>query len=111
MEDFFDGADAMAKAMAYASAVATQGAPTKAPIPPSEPIFVKEGTQAEKVVTKESAPTPAEIPTPQKGVTTVGVFQTQSTTPATPFSISLSQAMKDGSSLVVTLSSIPSSSI
>lgn len=44
MEDFFDGADAVAEAMAYASAVATQGALTKAPIPPSEPIFVKEGT-------------------------------------------------------------------
>lgn len=44
MEDFFDGADAVVEAMAYASAVATQGAPTKAPIPPSELIFVKEGT-------------------------------------------------------------------
>ena len=39
MEGFFDGADDIAKAMASALTVATQGVPTEAPIPPFEPII------------------------------------------------------------------------
>jgi len=72
MEGFFDEANDVVEAMASSSAVAAQGAPAKALVPPSEPIFAKESTQAERVVTVESAPIPIEIPTPQKGVTLVG---------------------------------------
>ena len=39
MEGFFDGADDIAKAMASALTVATQGVPTEAPIPPFKPII------------------------------------------------------------------------
>ena len=37
MEGLFDGADIATKAMTFAS-TATQGAPTKAPIPPPKPL-------------------------------------------------------------------------
>ncbi|KAL0005293.1 hypothetical protein SO802_012854 [Lithocarpus litseifolius] len=70
---------------------------------------------------KTSPPPPSAIterrtPTPQKGVTSAGASQIGSTSPATPSIISasdpfvaLSQVVKDGSSLVVTPSSIPRS--
>ena len=60
------------------------------PIPPPKPVPTEESTQAERV--GESVPISAEIPTPQKEVTP---------TDASPFVV-LSQAIKDGSSLVVT---------
>ena len=63
-----------------------------------------------------SVPSLTEIPTPQKEVTPTSASQTGSVSLATPPVISasdsfvaLSQAVKDGSSLVVTPSSIPSS--
>lgn len=80
------------------------------------PWLTEESTQVERVVTGEFTPTPIEIPTPQKGITPVGLSLTKSTSLATPPVIStsdpfiaLSQAVKDGSCLVVTPSSIPSS--
>ena len=64
----------------------------------------------------ETAPIPVETLTPQEGVVPPTVVQTEVASPATPLVIStsdpfatLSQVVKDGSSLVVTLSSIPSS--
>ena len=112
----FYGANVVAEAMASASAAAAQGALIKALVPPSEPISTEKSTQDERVITGESAPIPTEIPTPQKGFTPAMASQTESISPATPLIIStndpfiaLSQAMKDGSSLVVTPSSIPRS--
>ena len=77
----------MAEAMAYASTVATQGASAEAPIPTFEPIFAEESTQAERVVTRESAPILTKIPTPQKGVTPAMVSQTENTSLTTSFVI------------------------
>ena len=51
MEGFFDGPNAVAEAMASASAATEYRAPAEASIPPFEPIFAEEGTQAERVVT------------------------------------------------------------
>ena len=116
IEGFFDGAEAMAETMASASIATAQGALTKALVPPSKPISIEESTQAKKVAIEEFAPITTEIPTPQKGVSPTGASQTKSTSLATPLVIStsnpfiaLSQAMRDGSSLVVTPSSIPNS--
>lgn len=113
IEGFFDEADIVVEAMASAFAVA-QGALTKTPIPSPRLGPVEESTQTKRV--GESVPTLAEIPTPQKGVTLAGASQTRSASPATPFIISasdplvtLSHAMKYGTSLVVTPSSIPRS--
>ena len=61
MEGFFDEADVMVEAMAFASAVA-QGTPIKAPIPPPKPISVEESTQTERV--GKFIPILAEVPTP-----------------------------------------------
>ena len=109
MKRFFDGADAMTEAMASASTIVAQGVPIEALVFPSEPISVEDSTQDERVVTRESAPILVEIPIP------IEASQTMSTCHATPPIISasdpfisLSHAMKDGSSLVVTPSSIPS---
>lgn len=116
IEGFFDKADAVAKAMASSAAAAEQGAPAETLVLSSEPIPTEKSTQAERVVSSESASIPAKIPTPQKEVTPTGASQTESTSPLTPLVISaidpflaLSQAVKNGSSLVVTQSSIPSS--
>lgn len=116
MEGFFDGADAVAKAMASDFAATAQGAPIEAPNPPFEPVSTEERTQVERVATEESAPIPTNISTPQKGVSLVGESWIESTSLATPHVISasdpfitLSQAVKDGFSLVVTASSIPNS--
>ena len=43
MEGLFDEADIATKAMTFAS-TATQGAPTKAPIPPPKPVPTEEST-------------------------------------------------------------------
>ena len=98
--------------MASASAVA-QGAPVETFIPLAEPSSIEEGAQTERVC--EFASTPTKTPTPQKGVTLAVASQTKSASPVMPLVISisdpfavLSQAVKDGSSLVVTPSSIPS---
>ena len=111
MEGFFDGAN-VAIATPTPSTTA-HGVPTKAPIPPSEPIPKKEGTHTEKV--SKTTPIPTRTPISPKGVI-LAVAQTEATSPILPLVIStsdpfaaLSQAVKDGSSLVVTPSSIPSS--
>ena len=112
MEGFFDEADVMAEAMSSTS-TATQGAPAEAPIPPPNPVPIEKSTQAERL--GEFVPIPTKIPTPQKEVSPVGAPQIGNASPTTPHVISacnpfvaFSQAMKDGSSLVVT-PSIPSS--
>ena len=101
VEGFFDGVDVVAEVMASAS-TAAQGGPTEAPIPPHKPVPTKGSTQAT-------------IPTPQKEVTPTYASRTGSASLATPSIISasdpfvaLSQAVKDGFSLVVT-HSLPSS--
>ena len=112
VEGFFNGVDVVAEVMASAS-IAAQGDPTEAPIPPPKPIPTKGSTQAERV--GKSVPILAEIPTPQKEVTPTYASRTGSASLATPSIISasdpfvaLSQAVKDGFSLVVT-HSLPSS--
>lgn len=69
MEGFFDRADAVAEVMASASATVVQRAVVEALVPPSKPIPPEESTQAERVVSSESAPILVEILTPQKEVT------------------------------------------
>ena len=108
MEGFFDEVDVVAEAMATAASTATQGVPVKTLIPSAKLVPVNDGTHTERV--SELAPIPTKTPTPQKGPAPQIAF------PATPLVIStsdpfvgLSQAVKDGSSLVVTPSSIPSS--
>ncbi|KAK9998115.1 hypothetical protein SO802_017718 [Lithocarpus litseifolius] len=100
------------RAMAFTPAVA-QGVPAKVPIPSPKPGPVEESAQTERV--GESTSILTEIPTPQKRVTSIGASQSSSASPATPLVISasdpfvaLSQAVKNGSSMVVTPSSIPS---
>ena len=113
-EGFFDGADMVAETMASVAPVVAQGVPTKTPIPSIELVPVGEGTHTERV--SESSLIPAETLTPQKGATPLAAFQTEVASPATPLVIStsdpftaLSHAVNDGSSLVVTPSSIRSS--
>ena len=90
MEGFFDRADTIAEAMASAFAATAQGAPAKTLIPLFELISVEESTQVEKFVTGESPLIPAEIPTPQKGVTPAEASQIESISPATPLVIFVS---------------------
>ena len=73
-----------------------------------------EGTHTRKV--SEATPIPTKTFTPQEVATPPATVQTEVASPVTPLVIStsdpfavLSQAVKDGSSLVVTPSSIPSS--
>ncbi|KAL0008740.1 hypothetical protein SO802_010242 [Lithocarpus litseifolius] len=100
MECFFDGADV--------------GVPADAPIPSIEPVPMDEGTHIERV--SETTPILAKTLTPEERAIPPAAAQTEAVSPATPLIIfannpfaALSQAMKDGSSLVVTPSSIPSS--
>lgn len=103
----------MGEAMASTSTTA-QGAPAEAPIPPPKPFPIEKSTQTERV--GKFVPIPAKIPTPHKEVTPASASQIGSTSPITlpvifvnnPFVV-LSQAVKDGSILVVTPSSIPNS--
>ena len=111
MEGFFDGAN-VASATTTPSTTA-HGVLAKAPIPPSEPIPKEEGTHTERV--SETTPIPTRTPISPKGVIPA-VAQTEATSPILPFVIctsdpfaALSQATKDGFSLMVTSSSIPSS--
>ena len=112
IEGFFDGANMVAEFMASTTSTAAQGVPAKTLIPSAEPIPVDEGTHTERV--SEPALIPAETPTSQKGVTSSIASLPEIEPPITPLVISisdpfaaLSQAVKDGSSLVVTPSSIP----
>ena len=114
MEGFFDGADVVLEAATPTPPIATQGVPAKAPILSTESVHIGEGTYTEGI--SETALIPAETFTPQEGAVPPAVVQTEVASPATPLIIStsdpfaaLSQAVKDGSSLVVTPSSILSS--
>ena len=107
MEGFFDGAD-----VAFAPpapSTAAHGVPTEAPTPPSEPVPRKEGTHTERI--SEITPISAKTPTPPEGVI-LDAVQTEAASLILPLVISTSdpfaalfQAVKDGSSLVVTPSS------
>ena len=114
MGGFFDGANVMFEVPTLAPPATAQGVPVEAPIPSSEPVLIGEGTYKERV--SEAAPIPTETLTPQEVVIPPVVAQTEVTSPAAPLVIStsdpfaaLSQAMEDGSSLVVTPYSILSS--
>ena len=114
MGSFFDVADVVFKTATPTPSIAAQGVLVEAFIPSTELVPIGEGTYTQRV--SETAPTPAEALTPQKGAISPVVVQIEVTSLATPLVIStsdpftaLSQAVKDGSSLVVTLSSIPSS--
>ena len=114
MEGFFDEADMVFKTAIPAPLATTQGVPTKALIPSTELIPIGGGTYMKGI--SETAPIPVETFTPQKGVVPSAIVQTEFTSLAIPLVIStsdpfvaLSQVVKDGSSLVVTPSSIPSS--
>ena len=112
MGGFFNGADVLfATPVPYAVA---SRVPAKALSLPTEPEPIDEGTYTGKV--SEVTPVPAETHSPQEVVTPPATVQTEAASPATPFVIctsdpfeALSQAVKDGSSLIVTPSSIPSS--
>lgn len=100
MECFFDGADMVVKAMATS-------APTAAQVGPAEPLILS----AELVPIDEGTHEGT-----QKEATPLAAFQTEVVFLTTPLIIStsdpftaLSQAMKNGSSLLVTPSSIPNS--
>ena len=112
MEGFFEGADVMFRTIASAAPAASQGVSAEAPIPSTKPVPI-EGIHTEGV--SEATPNFAETPTPQEGAIP-SAAQTEVASPTTPLVISisgpfatLSQDVKDGSSLVVTPSSIPSS--
>ena len=114
MEGFFDGIDVVFKIATLAPAAAAQGVLVEAPIPSIEPVPIGEGTYMERV--SETVPILAETLTPQEGAIPPVVAQIEVASHAMPLIIftsdpftALSQAVKDGSSLVVTLSSIPSS--
>ena len=112
MEGFFDGTDvALATPAPFAAA---HGVLVEALILPSEPIPKEEGTHTERV--SETTLILAKTPISPEGVIPA-TAQNEATSPILPLVIStsdpfttLSQAVKDGSSLVVTLSSIPNSS-
>ena len=114
MEGFFDGANVVVEVMASATPAAAQGVLAETPIPSAKPKRIEEGAQTKRV--NESASIPTKTPTLQKGVTPATTSKTKIAFPFTPFVIStsdpfaaLSQTVKDGSSLVVTPSYIPSS--
>ena len=84
--------------------------------PPLGQYPIGKGTHTEKV--SKATPIPTETLTPQEGVIPPSAAQTEVASPTTPLIIStsdpfaaLSQAVKDGSSLVVTPSSTPSSAM
>ena len=103
--------------MAFATpppSAAAHGAPTETPTPSTESIPREEGTHTERV--SETTPISTETLTPPEGVIPSAVVQTKAASPVLPLVIStsdpftaLSQAVKDGSSLVFTHSSIPNS--
>ena len=112
MGGFFDGADIVFATLA--PLVATLGVPIETPTLPTKSVPINKGTHTGKV--SEATPVPTEIHSPQEVATPPATVQTKASSPTTPLVIStsdpfaaLSQAVKDGSSLVVTPSSIHSS--
>ena len=107
MEGFFGGAEFATPA----TSAATHGVPVETSISPTESIPIDEGTHTGEV--SKVTPPPVETPSVQRGATPLVATQIE-TTLVTPLVIStgdpfvaVSQAVKDGSSLVVTPSSIP----
>ena len=108
MKDFFDEANMVVEAMASAVPITAQGVFVETPIPSTKPVPVDEDTHTKRV--SEPTSIPAETLTPQKGVASLISSHPEIESPATPLVISmndpftaLSQAVKDGLSLVVTL--------
>ena len=104
MEGFFDGANVAFATLA--PSVAAHGVPAETPTPPSESVPREESTHSERV--SETTPNSAKTPTSQEGVIPAAV-QTEAASSILPLVIStsdpfaaLSQAVKDGFSLVVT---------
>ena len=113
MEGFYDGANVVFEAATPATPAVAPRVSAEAPVPSTKPIPIDKGTHTKRV--SETAPIPAETLTPQEGAIPLVVAQTEVASLATPLVIStsdpfaaLSQTVKDGSSLVVTPSSIPS---
>ena len=109
MGGFIDGADVVP-----AFSAAALGVLVEATTFPTKPIPIDKGTHIKKI--SEATPILAETLTPQKGVIPPTVAEVEVSSPVTPIVIStndpfatLSQAVKDGFSLVVTPSSIRSS--
>ena len=107
MEGFFGGIEFATPA----TSTTTHGVPVETSISPTERIPIDEGTHTKEA--SEVAAPPAETPSVQRRATPPAATQIE-TTPVTPLVIStgdpfaaFSQAVKDGSSLVVTPSSIP----
>ena len=107
MEGFFGGAEFATPA----TSASTHGVPVETSTSPTEPVPIDEGTHTGEV--SEATPPLVETPLVQRGATPPAATQIE-TTPVTSLIIStsdpfaaLSQAVKDGSSLVVTHSSIP----
>ena len=107
IEGFFSGAEFATPA----TSVATHGVPAETSTSPTEPVPIDEGTHTGEA-NEVTAPL-AETSSVQRGATLPTATQIK-TTPVTPLIIStgdpfvaLSQVVKDGSSLVVTHSSIP----
>uniref|UniRef100_A0A7N2ME85 USP domain-containing protein n=1 Tax=Quercus lobata TaxID=97700 RepID=A0A7N2ME85_QUELO len=110
-EGFFDGVGT--SFVTPPPSAATHGVPAEAPTSPTGSVPIEEGTHTGKV--GEATVIPAETPLSKKKITPPAAVQTDATPPVTPLVIStsdpfaaLSHAVKDGSSLVVTPSSIPS---
>ena len=114
IESFFDGANAITKAMASAIIATTRETSTKALVPPSGLVSAEESTLVVGEAIRESVPISTELSTPSKGDVPLMVTQTERASPVnlTPIistsdlSTTLSQAVKGRSSLVVTPSSI-----
>ena len=87
IEGFFNEADIVAEAIAFAFVVAHM-ALAEIPICPPKLVLVEESTQTERVC--EFVPILAEIPTLQKEVTPTSASQTGSASPAAPLVISTS---------------------
>ena len=107
MEGFFGGAEFATPA----TSAATHRVPVETSTSPTESVPIDEGTHTREA--SEATVPLAETPFIQRGATHLAVTQIE-TTPVTPLVIStddpfatLSQGVKDGSSLVVTPSSIP----
>ena len=114
MGGFFDRANVVFEIVIPAPPAAAQGVIAKAPIPSTRLVPIGEDTYMKRV--SETTPIPAKTFTLQEGVIPPVVTQTKVASPTTPLVIStsdpfaaLSQATKDGFSLMVTSSSIPSS--
>ena len=109
---FFDGADVVfATPASFAAAPRVLAETTTLP---TKSVPIDQGTHTGKI--SEAIPIPAETLTPQEVATPPATVQTKVASPVTPFVIStsepfavLSQAVKDGSSLLATPSSNPSS--